>query len=242
MGDALLHTKMPASLAALLLAGCLAGCGSGQSTTPGPSATVTSDPSVSRAHDATPTGAASPNPSASGDWWPEHPKTMATGQKFPEDYEPATLEHPARNVPKPQFPEAAKQETEEGAQAFLDYHSDAQWYSLQTGNTSLVREITSPSCEVCARQFDETEEVYRLGFWAVGGLEKLKIIPGSFHKGSNGVYTIPVHVDDAGVKIIEHNRVAIEQEPIRSTDEIDVTLDHKNGEWIYITASPRGEL
>lgn len=244
MGDALKRRKFAVGAAALALGLTLAGCnGSGD---PEPTDTNTSthgsaSPSESAPNGGDPT-AASPDPSASGDWWPEHPETMATGQEFPDDYEPATLEHPARNVPKPVMLDEAKQETEAGAQAFLDYRADAQWYLMQTGDASLVQEVTSDSCEACERQFSQTADVYASGYWAAGGLETYEVLPNSFLRDENGIYTLPVQVNNLGAKIIENNQVAIEQNPADSADDLDVSLDFRDGEWTYITASPRGSL
>ncbi|GAA2123117.1 DUF6318 family protein [Kocuria atrinae] len=246
MGDALKRRKFAASLAALALGLTLAGCN--DTPDPEPEDTATSaGGSSSSSPEASDGGASdsqssSPDPSASGDWWPEQPEKMATGQEFPDDYEPATLEHPARNVPKPVMPEEAKQETEAGAQAFLDYRTDAQWYLMQTGDASLVRKVTSNSCEACERQFTQTEDVYSSGHWVAGGLETYQVISDSFLKSENGTYTVPVGVNNRGAKIIENNDVAIEQKPIRSMDDLDVSLIFENGGWLYITASPRGSL
>lgn len=248
MGDALKRRKLAASLAALALGLTLAGCGNSNDPEPGDTATSTSadggsSPTVSETGDgSSDSPSSSPDPSASGDWWPEQPETMATGQEFPDNFEPATLEHPARNVPKPVMPEEAKQETEAGAQAFLDYRADAQWYLMQTGDASLVREVTSKSCEACERQFTQTADVYSSGHWAAGGLETYQIIPDSLSMSENGIYTVPVGVNNRGAKIIENKEVAIEQEPIKSTDDLDASLAFEGGSWVYITASPRGSL
>lgn len=245
MGDALKRRKLAASLAALALGLTLAGCGNSNDPEPGDTATSTSadggsSPTVSETGDgSSDSPSSSPDPSASGDWWPEQPETMATGQEFPNNFEPATLEHPARNVPKPVMPEEAKQETEAGAQAFLDYYSDVQWYSFQTGDTSLVREITSESCEKCITQYDETDAIYNSGSWASGGFEKTDITPESFAASATGIYTLPVNVNTRGVKVIEDNKVTVEQEAAELPDSLSINLDYSDGKWVYITASPR---
>ena len=91
----------------------------------------------------------------------------------PADYVPASLDGPAQNVPEPVMPDLAKEESREGAQAFLDYWSDAMWYANQTGNTTYIREIVSEACEVCNDQFAVIEDVYAEGAWFVGGRENV---------------------------------------------------------------------
>src|SRR5437899_770958 len=47
---------------------------------------------------------------------------------------PASSKGPARNVPKPELPEAAKQNTKEGFAAFTQYWFDTIAYSLETAD------------------------------------------------------------------------------------------------------------
>ena len=241
MGDALKRRKFAVSVAALALGLTLAGCnGSGD---PEPTDTATSANGSASPTESAPNGveptAASPDPSASGDWWPEQPETMATGQEFPDDYEPATLEHPARNVPKPVMPDEAKQETEAGAQAFLDYRTDAFWYAFQTGDTSLVREVTAESCEQCLKQFESIDNVYSESGWMAGGYERSEILPGSFFAGSNGIYTLPVDAISSGVKMVEDSQLTLQQHPFETDEGFNVNIDFRDGLWTYVTGSPR---
>lgn len=243
MGDALKRRKFAASLAALALGLTLAGCN--DTPDPEPEDTATSaGGSSSPSPEASDGGASdsqssSPDPSASGDWWPEQPETMATGQEFPDDYEPATLEHPARNVPKPVMPEEAKQETEAGAQAFLDYRTDAVWYAFQTGDTSLARVVTSDSCENCIDQFNRIDDVYSDGGWIAGGYEDGRILEGGFIQGADGLYSLPVETNSSGVKVTDGDRLISQQHPFSTAEGFNVNIIFKDGKWVYVTASPR---
>lgn len=243
MGDALKRSKFAASLAALALGLTLAGCGDtntpesdGTATTADGSASSNTSESGTESPEST---ASTPDPSASGDWWPEQPDKMATGQEFPDDFEPATLEHPARNVPKPVMPEEAKQETEAGAQAFLDYRTDAVWYAFQTGDTSLVRGITSDGCEKCVDQFNRIDEIYSDGGWIAGGYEGGGILEGGFIQGADGIYSLPVETNSSGVKVVNENRLISQQHPFDTTEGFNVNLIFKDKKWVYVTASPR---
>lgn len=247
MGDALKRRKLAASLAALALGLTLAGCGNSNDPEPGDTATSTSadggsSPTVSETGDgSSDSPSSSPDPSASGDWWPEQPETMATGQEFPDNFEPATLEHPARNVPKPVMPEEAKQETEAGAQAFLNYYAYAGWYAYQTGDTSYMREIVAPSCEVCIEEMDLVDEIYSNNDWAVGSDERSRIIPGAFPASVQDFYTIPVETRNCGAKLVSDKKVVREFLPFDEKNRYDVNIDFEENEWVYITASPRGQ-
>lgn len=237
--------------AAILTVVLLTGCAGGGSA-PEETATASSDSSSSRASasgesSASATSTTSPAPSGSesplpDDWRPQEPTVLATGQKVPDDYEPATLEHPARNVPKPVMPEEAKQETEAGAQAFLNYRADAQWYSIQTGDTSLIREITSQDCEECTSQFENFNEIYASGNWAAGGFEQETIATNSFMKRKDGGYNLPVTIDSYGMIEIHKGEITTQQSPFNESDRFDTYLYYENGSWYYLTASPRGSL
>ncbi|MGW2674761.1 DUF6318 family protein [Kocuria rhizophila] len=176
------------------------------------------------------------------DWRPEEPTVLATGQKVPDDYEPATLEHPARNVPKPVMPQEAKEETEAGAQAFLNYRADAQWYAFQTGDTSLVRDVTSSSCDRCFNQFTRIEENYASGSWMAGGAESSDILPNSFQPRASGEYTLPVDARSSGMIVVDDGKITNRQEPYSSDNLLDVSIIRQGQDWLYITASPRGSL
>ena len=54
------------------------------------------------------------------------------------EYVEASADGPAQNVPKPEKPTLADEESYEGAQAFLDYLADTRAYAWQTGDTSLI--------------------------------------------------------------------------------------------------------
>ncbi|CAL8898472.1 DUF6318 family protein [Kocuria varians] len=238
-----------AFLAAALVTGCSGGDGSAESASDGgspsasasasPSETASVQPTASGGSTATPSGSESPLPD---DWRPQEPTVLATGQKVPDDYEPATLEHPARNVPKPVMPEEAKNETEAGAQAFLNYRLAAQWYAFQTGDTSLISAATSPSCDRCTKQYERIEERFGGDSWMAGGYETAQILPNSFVKRASSEYTAPIQATSSGFLEIKNGRIDSRQLPYDSDKLLDVTLVYQNGAWVYITASPRGSL
>ena len=241
-----------AVLAAVLLTGCTGGGNVPEETATASSNSLSPSHASASAESTANTGSddtstTTPAPSGSenplpDDWRPQEPTVLATGQKIPNDYEPATLAHPARNVPKPVMPEEAKQETEAGAQAFLNYYADAQWYSIQTGDTSLVRPISSPDCQKCTEQYNAYDRIYQNGDWAAGGFETGTIIPGSFTHRADGGYNLPITVKSAGILGIEGGKVMERQAPFEEPDSFDAYLYRENGEWRYLTASPRGAL
>ncbi|WP_255732853.1 DUF6318 family protein [Sinomonas terrae] len=81
---------------------------------------------------------------------------------------PASSRGPARNVPPPVLPEAAKQNTAEGFEAFTQYWFDTVTYGLETGDSRPLREISLPECKMCASYLATIEKSTSLGNWSVG--------------------------------------------------------------------------
>ena len=178
---------------------------------------------------ASPSGAAS---SAAAS--PSEPGPDAT----PADYVPASLDGPAQNVPEPVMPDLAREESRDGAQAFLDYWSDAMWYANQTGDTSYIREVVNEACEICSDQFAVIEDVYAEGAWFIGGRENITLQESTLSTAADGIYKPIALSDSEGIKLVEDGEVTYEAHPRTGTgDPFPVYLDYKNGEWIYITAA-----
>jgi hypothetical protein len=136
------------------------------------------------------------------------------------------------------MPELAKEESRAGAQAFLDYWSDAMWYANQTGDTSYVRGIVSDACEACSEQFNVIEKVYREDAWFIGGRERIDLQDLEIKRAADGVYKPIALSSTEGIKLVEDGRVTYEAHPRSGAgDPFPMYLDYKKGEWIYITAA-----
>jgi hypothetical protein len=180
--------------------------------------------------------AASPSSTASSAAAPSAaPGTEAT----PADYVPASLEGPAQNVPKPVMPDLAKVESRDGAQAFLDYWSDAKWYAYQTGDTSYARNIINEHCEVCWGELDEIEKLYKSNAWAVDGRETIEMREDQIVRASDGIYKPVVATVYDGIKIVDSGKIVHEEPPKNDSEDVFlVYLDYIEGAWTYITAAP----
>jgi hypothetical protein len=157
----------------------------------------------------------------------------------PADYVPASLDGPAQNVPEPVMPDLAREESREGAQAFLDYWSDAKWYAYQTGDTSYARAIINDHCEVCMGELDEIEKLYESNAWAVKGRETIEIRGDHFVRASDGIYKPVVASTYDGIQVIDSGEIAHDEPPKDdSEDTLLVYMDFIGERWIYITAAP----
>ena len=139
--------------AVLVLGGCSgSGDDSGAEAAENPSSSAPSTGSAS------PTETASPKPA---------PTTTPTASALV--YKPATAEGPAENVPLPVMPEIAKEESKEGLEAFAEYWFGLVNYGYETGDTSRIRELSSPGCELCESFYVDMEKGYAGEDWIEGG-------------------------------------------------------------------------
>lgn len=208
---------------ALLVALVLTGCGPDDD---GAAASPSSPASVGVA--AEETGGGSPSPSS----------TSGSADASAE-YVPASLDGPAQNVPKPVMPELAREESREGAQAFLDYWSDAMWYAYQTGDTSYAREIISVSCEVCVNELSEVDQVYQGGQWLIGGRQSFELQEPKIGRATDGIYKPVVKYKNDHVQLVEKASVIDQVPPDPKFQEpLLVYLDYADDKWTYITMAP----
>ena len=142
------------SLAPWVLAGALllSGCG-GESSG---EVVGTADPRASASASVSADSAASSSASSTG-------------------YEKATPEHPARNVPVPTLPEAAKEETFEGAKAFMQYWQDSMQYLVQTGDKQYLLPAIDPENAEYGNAFDPLQQPYKNNQWIVEGLPTYRV-------------------------------------------------------------------
>jgi hypothetical protein len=77
-------------------------------------------------------------------------------------------------VPRPQLPEAAKQNTAQGFAAFTQFWFDAITYAMETGDPRPVKEISAPSCRMCQSQLEKARRLYDGGGWAIGPQRTVK--------------------------------------------------------------------
>ena len=119
----------------------LAACGSDKKEESNSSASA----STSQTKSSSASSSASATPSASE-------STTPTQYETPGEYQPATAESPAQNVPTPVIPEAMHQNTVAGFASALAYFGAAVDYLLQTGDMKYVREVSTDADTLNALQ------------------------------------------------------------------------------------------
>lgn len=171
------------------------------------------------------------------------PSPTPSAEATSDEYVPASADGPAQNVPKPVKPALADEESYEGAQAFLDYLADARAYAWQTGDTSLIREITEPdTCQACLDEYERIEDHYESGGWASAGQEEIEIIDKDMPVDSVGLPAPRVRVGFEGIEVWGSAGDLIQEEPPDSGED-DLVFNHmsyKNGHWTHLMTTPVG--
>ncbi|MFT4188597.1 MAG: DUF6318 family protein [Aeromicrobium sp.] len=85
--------------------------------------------------------------------------------KEPEPIEPDPTPTPV----EPVLPEAAKENTEDGALAFLEHYLAVMDYASSTGDITQLTELSHPECTGCKTYVDLFTERRRNGGWVDGG-------------------------------------------------------------------------
>ncbi|MFW0185514.1 DUF6318 family protein [Rothia sp. CCM 9418] len=155
-----------------------------------PSASMTASVSASASSSAgTSSTSESENASTSPDDVNESGLTAEEQKKVDAgEYVAASVKHRAFNVPKPVFPEAAREETLEGAEAFIRYWVDLRNYASSTGDVDDISRITAPDNDYEQDFYRDLKKGYLEGAWLVDFVMKVDFEDNDFVLGEDGTY------------------------------------------------------
>ncbi|MBM7051733.1 DUF6318 family protein [Rothia sp. ZJ1223] len=231
------------SLAVLALAGvALVGCSAKNEATAESTASATA--SVSETQATASSSASSSEPEVSP------LPTLANGEevKLSDEertayeagkYVPATETHPALNVPKPVMPELAKEQSFEGAKAFIEYWIETENYAHQTGKSQFAEAATSASWKSQRGIYDYNRSVYAEGAWLTGGTTSISVEGDSFVVSSGNKHdAIVIYTRDLG-GVYENTGAYFEDVPaFNETRQPQlVTVEFVGGQWEIVKLS-----
>lgn len=110
-------------------------------------------------------GAQTPSVSGSA----EETSSTPTPTPTPTAYVPASEKAPAQNVPVPVMPEAAKQQTKEGWEAFARYFIEELNYMVETNDPSRVKKLSVGDCDFCRVETKYATVLSENGQWNING-------------------------------------------------------------------------
>lgn len=91
-------------------------------------------------------------------------------------YKPADANGRAENVPVPEMPALAKENTKEGLEAFVKYYYAVKNYANETGDVTTLATLNGPDCAACSSLLEATSQSYIEGRWMAGGKLEVPVI------------------------------------------------------------------
>lgn len=200
------HILLGASISVLLLTGCQGGDPSAAQT-PAESVSASSSASASTSPTADPT----PTPS------------------------PASAEGPAVNLPVPEKPPLADENSVEGLEAFTKWWFELGNYALQTGNPDPWIAETDPGCENCSTLVESVKRSHMDGGWVVGGDIKLESFGSKFEKTTQGSIASFITIAQSASAYYDREGNLIKELPERDDVVVRQTFaEHTGDRWILL--------
>ncbi|MBS5900609.1 MAG: hypothetical protein KIC38_08800 [Actinomycetaceae bacterium] len=99
---------------------------------------------------------------------------------------------------EPQLPSAATNMDAFGARYFAEYYLNLLAYSINTGNTTTLKETSSPDCKACQSYIDVIGTIYEEGGWVDGKNYTITRIDEPIpHPQTKGLYFVKIHAKNA---------------------------------------------
>ncbi|MFW0110682.1 DUF6318 family protein [Rothia sp. P13129] len=151
------------------------------------------------------------------------------------EYVAASVNHRAFNVPKPVFPEAAREETLEGALAFLDYWLDMRQYAVLTGDISGIKELTDAQNVKEHDFYQRLHSDYASGNWLFRERPNTKYYTDNLVISPDGIYRILISTHTPDGTFCEKDRGCSTIEGGGNEDKlINNEIYYDEGRWVFL--------
>ncbi|MHA7155825.1 DUF6318 family protein, partial [Arthrobacter sp. TMN-50] len=148
---------------------------------------------------------------------------------------------PAANIPLPEKPALADENTVEGLEAFTEYWFELLSYGYETNDWAEFLEITDSGCGTCANVVEGVKEHFTTGGWVVGGNAEMGDFSSRFEVNTAGSINSFVEVGQDEVTMFSPAGRIVGESP-RSDPTIDVVIAiYEDDRWIMLDfGSPEG--
>ncbi|MBE0009890.1 hypothetical protein DXT87_08805 [Arthrobacter sp. AET 35A] len=198
---------MVAVVFGLLVTGC-----QGDASPPGPTAGETS--------------ASAPEPTS-----PSHTQTTAPSEPAAPEPTAASSDGPAANIPVPEKPALADENSVEGLEAFTEYWFELFSYGYITNDWAEFDAVTDPACASCSNIKQVVQGIYEQGRWLSGGEFEVLNFASEFEQNTSGSFQSFVENRQADITYFESDGSEIRTDP-SPTPVIDVMFaDYSDGAW-----------
>lgn len=150
------------------------------------------------------------------------------------EYQPATETSPARNVPVPKYPKAARANTEEGQKAFIEYWFKTYNYAFETGDTKPMTAVSDRECEFCQQAAGKaTEIVLTNKTWRTSGGAQPNLMTAKHRGVAEETQVWDVSVLDARIEFWDSKGKSDKYKTSAETKSLGrFWLEYENSAWI----------
>ncbi|MHA7245609.1 DUF6318 family protein [Arthrobacter tecti] len=196
-----------AALSVLVLAGCQGGDPDATSSSDSASASASAPASSS----ASPSAPASPTPS------------------------PASEAGPAVNIPVPEKPALADENSIEGLEAFTGWWFELLNYAQATNNFEPLWAVTDDGCKTCHVIAGTTEDTYANGGWQIGGQVRLESYETKFRQTASGSVDSYITIEQDELSVLNRNGDVEETMPAVGEPVLRRTIAvYETGAWLML--------
>ena len=160
----------------------------------------------------------------------------------PDDVLVRPAEHAASTYTKPELPDEAKQNTEEGAEAAARHYLDLIVYAWNTGDTQPLADMSDPSSNFAQGHIANTQEMYTNG-WSFGNSatvqEVLRLEAVAEQDGAIPPNTIGVRFLVSASNGTRCKEQSIVVDSAQHSSTITLFMTWKNNRWTELQGSAR---
>lgn len=154
---------------------------------------------------------------------------------------PASSDGPAANIPIPEKPELADENTKEGLEAFTRYWFDLFSYGYATNDWEEFTRVTDPGCMTCENIVGRVQGHFDSAGWIDGGEAELVSFSTQFEENTAGSINSFAEVAQAEITYYaKDGEVSGVSEALKPTANVTISL-FENNEWVMLDfGSPEG--
>lgn len=148
---------------------------------------------------------------------------------------PASAEGPAVNIPVPEKPALADENSVEGLEAFTEWWFELGNYAVETGDVEPWIAETDRGCNNCATLVDSVKRSYADGGWIVGGDVIVETFETKFNRTTRGSVPSFVAISHEASAYYSADGNLIEELPAPDKQVVRQTFaEHDGDRWIML--------
>lgn len=166
------------------------------------------------------TSVSAPEPSVSASPTP----TISPTEPAAPEPTAASSDGPAANIPVPEKPALADENSVEGLEAFTEYWFELLNYAYITNDWTPLEAVTDPGCDTCSTIRSSVEDVYADGQWIAGAEIDLLTFASEFEVNTAGSVNSFVENQQAEIIYFESDGTRLGSDPPQPEPSVDVVI------------------